>query len=90
MALSHVEQVQEKQFRAVLRCCVPEGRSVIWELPKDNSSLFLLGTHGRQMAWRKDTAIMILATGGWQGWVLVLIIRTLLSPVVFWSEILVV
>ena len=91
MVLSHVKQVQEKQVRAVVLYHVPEeGGSVFWELPRGNHLLFLLGTLGKQMAWRKDRATeVILATGGRKEWLLVLTIRTMLFPTVFLSEILI-
>lgn len=81
MALSHVKEVQEKQVRAVMLCHVPEGwGSVFWELPRGNHLFFPFGNIGRQMTWRKDTAIkVILATGGWKGWLLMAMIRTVIS-----------
>lgn len=65
MALSRMKEVQEKQVRAVVLCHLPEGwGSVFWELPRGNHLFFPFGNVGRQMTWRKDTAIkVILATG---------------------------
>lgn len=58
-----------------------EGESVFWELPRGNRLLFLLGTHGKQMTWRKDRAIeVILAIGGRKEWLLLVTIRTMLFP----------
>lgn len=61
-ALSRVKQVQEKQFRAVLICA--RRKKCGLGTAKGQQFTFLLGAGGRQMAWRKDTAIVTRAAGG--------------------------
>lgn len=63
MGLSHVKQVQEKQGRAVSRA--RRRRKCLLGAAKGQPPAFSLGTHGKQMTWRKDRAIeAILAIGG--------------------------